>query len=114
MPLDFDSNDYTSPEDCSCNSCSKERRRFNNNVGTKSQVSTEGQVKEKEILQNLNVGTPVGREELAEVGGAKMFSNTGDNTSLDETAPDSSACGISSYCRPPTNLTAPLQQMELQ
>jgi len=69
VPLDFDPNEYTSPEDCSCNICSREARKNTKTLGSSATMSKKGEENEagKESVHLVNGESTAGRQELDEL-----------------------------------------------
>lgn len=116
VPLDFDPNEYTSPEDCSCDICGKERRKNTKNLAPAITMSNKGKEKDtgNDSAGLVNGESTAGREEPDTLIDAKIAPDTEKNNMSEETTLGGSGCGVGSHCRPPSNITAPLQQMELQ
>lgn len=113
VPLDFDPNEYTSPEDCSCDICSKERRKSAKILGSPVAMPTKGEKEAgKESAHLVNGESTAGRHEIntREVAYANKATDAEDHT-LEEAIVGESGCEVSSHCRPST---APLQSMGLQ
>lgn len=72
VPLDFDPNEYTSPEDCPCDICSKEGQKNTKNLGPSTAMSKKGEENEvgKESVHLVNGESTAGRQELDELADA--------------------------------------------
>lgn len=106
----------TSPEDCSCDICSKEGRKNTKNLGTPATMPRKGEENEagKESAHLANGESTTGRQELNELANSNKSPAVENNTSLEEAILGGSGCGVGSQCRLQTNFTTPLQSMELQ
>lgn len=98
VPLDFDPKEYTSPEDCTCDTCSKERRKSSQTLG--ATMPQKGKEKEtiKEPTRHNHGESTAGRQELDKLTDAPDVEN---NTSLEETTLGGNGFGVGSHCGPP-------------
>ncbi|RPB26557.1 hypothetical protein L211DRAFT_847185 [Terfezia boudieri ATCC MYA-4762] len=69
VPLDNDSNEYTSSEDCLCNTCSKETQKDIKTLGSPATMSKNGEENEagKESAHLVNGESTAGRQEPDEL-----------------------------------------------
>lgn len=117
VPVDFDSNGYTSPEGCLCGECEKEQQRKNESSGTEGKEKGMVDDNRNKCNGDGNVATRleiVDQHKNATITTCQAKDATvapGDKPAMP--VPGSAACGGSIPRQPPASLSTPLQQMTL-